>query len=346
MATLVTQESVFAAAEAIRDRGERPTVTRVRAELGGGSPNDVLPLLTAWKDAQRDAPVQAPEPVAEDPAPSRELAALSDLPEVAATMDDLTRKILSTVSGFVQREREAATSAQSAIQAAADQQVRLAREAADAQLQDFQKEAAARLDEAREESQELAEALEQAEGVIATKDAEIQKLNQQLAQLDQRLGQAQNATMEANRRADASEAKAKATAEKLATAEKAHAAEIHRLGVMVEDARAQAAEQVEAAERRALDAEERAEKAIKEAQERAQAAETAVSKIRDEAAAATAAAEQRATKAEERADRAETRAEAAEKKAAESHERVLALLERLQPEKETVEDGSGKKGGK
>ena len=34
-----TQDDVSAACERIADRGERPTVERVRAELGGASPN-------------------------------------------------------------------------------------------------------------------------------------------------------------------------------------------------------------------------------------------------------------------------------------------------------------------
>lgn len=44
------QERVNAAAEAILEQGLRPTVTRVRAALGGGSPNDITPALKHWKD--------------------------------------------------------------------------------------------------------------------------------------------------------------------------------------------------------------------------------------------------------------------------------------------------------
>jgi hypothetical protein len=45
------QERVTAAAEAILEQGLRPTVTRVRAAMGGGSPNDIGPALKHWKDA-------------------------------------------------------------------------------------------------------------------------------------------------------------------------------------------------------------------------------------------------------------------------------------------------------
>lgn len=45
----VTEPDVWKAAEAIAARGERPTVERVRAELGNtGSPNTITPKLTSW----------------------------------------------------------------------------------------------------------------------------------------------------------------------------------------------------------------------------------------------------------------------------------------------------------
>lgn len=44
----ITQPEVFAAAEAVLARGLRPTIERVRAELGRGSPNTVNRLLDAW----------------------------------------------------------------------------------------------------------------------------------------------------------------------------------------------------------------------------------------------------------------------------------------------------------
>lgn len=46
---LVTFESVAAAAEAISKDGGRPSVRAVIAQLGGGSPNTVLPMLNEWK---------------------------------------------------------------------------------------------------------------------------------------------------------------------------------------------------------------------------------------------------------------------------------------------------------
>jgi hypothetical protein len=41
---------VGAAAKALAERGLRPTVTRIRAALGGGSPNELAPALKYWKE--------------------------------------------------------------------------------------------------------------------------------------------------------------------------------------------------------------------------------------------------------------------------------------------------------
>ena len=46
---LVNFEAVAAAAEAISKEGGKPSVRSVIAQLGGGSPNTVLPMLNEWK---------------------------------------------------------------------------------------------------------------------------------------------------------------------------------------------------------------------------------------------------------------------------------------------------------
>ncbi|WP_370305492.1 DNA-binding protein [Sinimarinibacterium flocculans] len=48
MALGITEEDVRGAADAIVGRGERPTIERIRAELGRGSPNTVNRHLDAW----------------------------------------------------------------------------------------------------------------------------------------------------------------------------------------------------------------------------------------------------------------------------------------------------------
>ncbi len=51
MARGITQDQVNAAADALLAAGERPTVERVRAHLGTGSPNTVTRLLDGWWQA-------------------------------------------------------------------------------------------------------------------------------------------------------------------------------------------------------------------------------------------------------------------------------------------------------
>ncbi len=45
------QSRVNEVAKALQERGMRPTVTRVRAALGGGSPNDLTPALKHWRES-------------------------------------------------------------------------------------------------------------------------------------------------------------------------------------------------------------------------------------------------------------------------------------------------------
>ena len=48
MARGITEEDVHQAADAIVSRGERPTIERIRAELGRGSPNTVNRHIDGW----------------------------------------------------------------------------------------------------------------------------------------------------------------------------------------------------------------------------------------------------------------------------------------------------------
>jgi hypothetical protein len=51
----LSDEQVFAAADAIAARGERPTQEKVREALGGGSFATIGPALRRWRDAQDEA---------------------------------------------------------------------------------------------------------------------------------------------------------------------------------------------------------------------------------------------------------------------------------------------------
>jgi hypothetical protein len=50
------RERVAEAANALAERGLKPTVARIRAALRGGSPNDLTPALKSWREARTEAP--------------------------------------------------------------------------------------------------------------------------------------------------------------------------------------------------------------------------------------------------------------------------------------------------
>lgn len=55
--TAALRRRVAQEAQALYDRGVRPTVARVREALRGGSPNDIAPALKRWRESLRDATV-------------------------------------------------------------------------------------------------------------------------------------------------------------------------------------------------------------------------------------------------------------------------------------------------
>ena len=92
MARGITEQDVFQAADALLTNGQRPTIERVRRELGRGSPNTVNKLLDQWW-ASLSARMTAKEP--------------NDLPaEVNAAFkrfyDELRRRAAEAVAGDVQ----------------------------------------------------------------------------------------------------------------------------------------------------------------------------------------------------------------------------------------------------
>lgn len=48
-----TKETVFEAAEKLLSSGESPTITRIREEIGGGSPNDITAWMKEWRNQQQ-----------------------------------------------------------------------------------------------------------------------------------------------------------------------------------------------------------------------------------------------------------------------------------------------------
>ena len=93
-----SQHEVNAACDAIIARGERPTVERVRVELGGGSPNSLTPQVRAWKEASQppgDASAPAP-PVEPTALPASIQRALDSLSVADARFDAQSRPISDT----------------------------------------------------------------------------------------------------------------------------------------------------------------------------------------------------------------------------------------------------------
>lgn len=55
----VQMDDVWAAADAVLNQGERPTIERVRQQLGRGSPNTVGPMLRVGRDSCKKPQKQA-----------------------------------------------------------------------------------------------------------------------------------------------------------------------------------------------------------------------------------------------------------------------------------------------
>ncbi|QBB70743.1 hypothetical protein ELE36_10440 [Pseudolysobacter antarcticus] len=122
MARGVTQDQVNQAADALLQRGERPTIEKVRAELGTGSPNTLIKLIESWWQslAERLA-----------------AQARANLPDIPASVQQAmmtlwSEAVISTRStaeqALLERERVAAESSAEAIrritEAQAEEQVR------------------------------------------------------------------------------------------------------------------------------------------------------------------------------------------------------------------------------
>jgi len=70
------RQRVAEAAEELNARGIRPTVARIRAALGGGSPNDLAPALKVWKESFQPTSYSADRP---SPPTQRLPAQIADL---------------------------------------------------------------------------------------------------------------------------------------------------------------------------------------------------------------------------------------------------------------------------
>lgn len=92
------RQRVADAARTLTDRGIRPTVTRIRAALGGGSPNDLAPALKQWKDSF---------------APAAPSGARTETPAIPIQISDLAHELWqrATVAAVLERNGGAAARA-------------------------------------------------------------------------------------------------------------------------------------------------------------------------------------------------------------------------------------------
>jgi chromosome segregation ATPase len=181
----ITQDQVNAAADAILGAGENPTVEKVRAELGTGSPNTVTRMLDAWRSQLGER--------------LRQLSALPDVPpSVGQAMMTLwqlaTEHASQAIAGRFAEERAALEAARSAL--ATERQEWAARlEAAEADraraqaAKDLAEHACATLDAQLQDSHALrADLAQQRDRLQAQCDqlgAELQGLRSQLAEQQQ-----------------------------------------------------------------------------------------------------------------------------------------------------------------
>ena len=116
--TGVTEEQVHAAADALTLRGERPTIERVRAELGTGSPNTLIRHLdTWWSQLGGRLNEQLVQVTIPDAPPSVALAASAVWRAALEQAEELAQRTLQTEQQQLAQARAAISSeAEAAVQ--------------------------------------------------------------------------------------------------------------------------------------------------------------------------------------------------------------------------------------
>ena len=106
MMALVNKDSVFGAATELAARGMKVTLASVRDALGGGSPNDVLVHLRAWRSSKADQLAVADIDFEAEPVVMGETP-LPALPEVAAAVEAVGQAVTAAVVRIQSDERRA-----------------------------------------------------------------------------------------------------------------------------------------------------------------------------------------------------------------------------------------------
>lgn len=153
-----TQEDVNKACEAIQARGERPTVDRVRDELGGGSPNVLTPLVRTWKEARRQPAGEVPKA-----APPVEPGTLP-LP-IQRAIDGLTTAVANLAPAFA-----------AAVAEVGETERRRSR----LEVENALTGASAQVEEARRDADDERSATESVRREVDEKDTEIKRIESEL----------------------------------------------------------------------------------------------------------------------------------------------------------------------
>ena len=173
----ITPEQVFAAASALRDRGQTVTVQAVRQVLGAGRFTTVAQHLRAWR-----AHTEAPPPLVLPPA--IEAAATQTLTTVWTAACTLARQEIDTIRAGAATQEQAA---QAAIQEALQEVARL--EACVRETEAARHAQASAIEEWRTQGAACEAALAACRATITERDARIAELKTDLAQAHERHAQ-------------------------------------------------------------------------------------------------------------------------------------------------------------
>ncbi|GAB2519044.1 DNA-binding protein [Lysobacter humi (ex Lee et al. 2017)] len=253
MARGITQFDVDQAAEALLMAGERPTIDRVRQHLGTGSPNTVTRLLDVWWKAL------GPRLSAQ-----RARVPLPDAPEAVASLAaQLWEQALASAGEHAQAALADDRAALAAHRAEADARVAAAHQALEA-AQEAEARALAALSAAQERQLERQRVIDQQAGQLddltrqrdealqrlAGQDAEIAALRARLethhveaaAEREAQATHLRAVEDRAHREIDRARQEARELKQRLAAAEKAHAARVRQLDTELSEVRTAAAQ--------------------------------------------------------------------------------------------------------
>ena len=173
----ITPEQVFAAASALRDRGETVTVSAVRESLRAGSFTTVAQHLRAWR-----AHTEAPAPMALPPAIAA--AATQALTAMWTAACTAARQEIDAVRAQAATEKQAA---QAAVEEALQEVARL--EARVRETQVTLRDQAAAIEQWRAQGAACEAAQAACRATITERDARITELKADLAQAHERHAQ-------------------------------------------------------------------------------------------------------------------------------------------------------------